>query len=138
MGVAHVKRYLLDTCALKWYVENNKRIKSIAEDIEYYQGDFAVSIETIKELVYLAQSGKFKFDFDFDEFAAFLSDKYINIIDFDMACLKVLFSLPFYKNHPDPTDRHIIATAIAKNRILVSGDAKFGVYTKNGLLCLEI
>ena len=133
-----MKRYLLDTCALMWYLGNEKRAKEISEDIEYYQGDFAVSIETIKEFVYLIQSGKVNIDYDFDGFTTFLSDKYINIIDFDVACLKVLFSLPFYKNHPDPTDRHIIATAIAKKRMLVSGDAKFGVYTKNGLLYLEI
>ena len=133
-----MKRYLLDTCVLTWYLDEHKRAKSITEDIEYFQGDFAVSIETVKEFVYLIQSGKIGLDYDFDEFTTFLSDKYINIIDFDMACLKVLFSLPFYKNHSDPTDRHIIATAIAKKRILVSGDAKFGVYTKNGLLYFEI
>ena len=133
-----MKRYLLDTCVLTWYFDEHKRVKSIAEDIEYFQGDFAVSIETVKEFVYLIQSGKIGLDYDFDEFTTFLSEKYINIIDFDMDSLRVLFSLPFYKNHPDPTDRHIIATAIAKNRILVSGDAKFGVYTKNGLLYLKI
>ena len=135
-----MKRYLLDTCALTWYLDDHKRAKDIAENIEYFQGDFAVSGEAIKELVYLVQSGKlkFSFDFDFDGFMALLNEKNIDIIYFDNACLKVLFSLPFYKNHPDPTDRHIIASAIAKNRILVSGDAKFGVYTKNGLLCLEI
>ena len=55
-----------------------------------------------------------------------------------MDSLKVLFTLPYYKKHSDPTDRHIIATAIAKKRILVSGDAKFVNYTKSGLLLLEI
>ena len=133
-----MKRYLLDTCALKWYLESNERIKSIAEDIEYYQGDFAVSIETVKEFVYLIQSEKINLDYDFDEFTALLTEKYIDIIYFDIFSLRVLFSLPFYKNHPDPTDRHIIATAIAQKRILISGDAKFGIYTKNGLLYLEI
>ena len=135
-----MKRYLLDTCALTWYFDEHKRAKDIAEDIEYYQGDFVTSVVTVKELVYLVQSGKlkFSFDFDFDGFMTLLKEKNIDVVYFDNACLKVLFSLPFYKNHPDPTDRHIIATAIAKKRILVSGDAKFGVYTKNGLLYLEI
>ena len=133
-----MKRYLLDTCALMWYLGNEKRAKEISEDIEYYQGDFAVSIEAVKEFVYLIQSGKVFIDYDFDRFTALLTEKYIDIIYFDNACLKVLFSLPFYINHPDPTDRHIIATAIATKRILVSGDAKFGNYTKNGLLLLEI
>ena len=133
-----MQRYLLDTCALKWYLGNDKRIQSIAEDIEYYQGDFAVSMESIKELVYLVQSGKVKLEFDIEDFTRFLKKGNIDIIDFNIDSLIVLFTLPFYKNHSDPTDRHIIATAIAKNRILVSGDAKFKTYTKDGLLFLEI
>jgi len=133
-----MKRYLLDTCVIKWYLENDTRIKSIAEDIEYYQGDYAVSIESIKELVYLVQSKKIKLDFDYEEFTKLLTKGYFDIIDFDIDSLKVLFSLPFYKNHSDPTDRHIISTAIAKKRILISGDVKFNKYRKNGLLFLEV
>lgn len=53
-----MKRYLLDTCVLIWLLENNPRIKDIVEDITYFQGDFAVSVESIKEYLYLTQSGK--------------------------------------------------------------------------------
>jgi len=56
----------------------------------------------------------------------------------NMDSLKVLFSLPYFKKHSDPTDRHIISTAIATKRILISGDIKFGLYTKNGLMLLEV
>ena len=41
-----MKRYLLDTCTLIWYLEDNKRVKDISEDIEYFYGDFAVSMES--------------------------------------------------------------------------------------------
>ncbi|MDR3047455.1 MAG: hypothetical protein LBU51_07590 [Bacteroidales bacterium] len=53
-------RYLFDTCALIWYLEDKKRIKPISDDVEYYQGDFAISIDSIKEFIYSVQSGKIK------------------------------------------------------------------------------
>ena len=133
-----IKRYLLDTCAIKWHLEANKRINSLAEDIEYYQGDFAVSMESIKELVYLIQSGKLKLEFDFATFMKALEKDNISIIDFSTDALKTLFSLPFYKDHPDPTDRHIIATAITQHRILISGDSMFEKYTDCGLKYMQI
>jgi PIN domain nuclease of toxin-antitoxin system len=77
-------------------------------------------------------------DIDFESLIKLLKNINIDIIDFNIDSLKVLFTLPFYKNHSDPTDRHIIATAIAKKRILVSGDVKFRFYTEDGLLFLEI
>ena len=133
-----MKRYLLDTCALKWYWDNDERIKPIAEDIEYYRGDFAVSMESLKEMAYLSQFKGMRFDVDFNQLIKALEKLNIAIIEFGMDSLNALLSLPAHKNHTDPTDRHIIATAIAKKRILVSGDAKFRSYTEHGLSFLEI
>lgn len=48
-----MKRYLLDTCVLIWLLNENERVKSLAEDINYYQGDYAISVESIKEFIYL-------------------------------------------------------------------------------------
>lgn len=133
-----MKRYLLDTCALIWYIDNNKRIKPIAEDIEYYQGDFAVSIESLKEFVYLMHSGKLKFEIDFKKLVSALEKGNISILPFHEHELKCLFKLPFFKEHPDPTDRQIIATAIATKRTLISGDSRFPLYNKAGLSYKEI
>jgi PIN domain nuclease of toxin-antitoxin system len=133
-----MRRYLLDTCTLIWFIEKDNRVKDIVEDIIYFQGDFAVSMDALKELAYLLHTKKLKIDIDFDSLIKLLKELSVDIIDFTIDCLKVLFSLPFYKNHTDPTDRHIIATAIAQKRILISGDEKFRNYKKNGLLFLEI
>ena len=133
-----MKRYLLDTCALAWYFVKNERMDTLGEDIEYYRGDFAISMDSVKELVYLLQYGKMQLGMDFKSLIELLISLNIGIIDFGMDCLNVLSSLPACKNHTDPTDRHIIATAIAKRRILISGDKKFGQYVKNGLTFLEI
>ena len=137
-GFMAIKRYLLDTCAIKWHLEANKRMKSVSEDMEYFQGDFAVSIESVKEFVYLIQSGKVKLELDFANFTKELEKYNIAIIEFNIEALKTLFSLPFYKDHPDPTDRHIIATAITQHRILISGDSMFEKYTDCGLKYMQI
>lgn len=60
-------RYLLVTCVLVWLLKEDDRVKELAEDINYYQGDYAVSIVSIAELLYLAQSGKLKIDISFNE-----------------------------------------------------------------------
>jgi len=133
-----LKRYLLDTCTLIWYLENNERTKSIAEDIEYYQGNFALSMESLKELTHLLQYKKMKLDIDFGSLIKLLKKLNIDVIEFDINALKVLFSLPAYKEHPNPIDRHIISTAIAQHRILISGDSMFEKYTDFGLVFMQI
>ena len=80
------------------------------------------------------QSGKLKTDITFDELMKGLSQKEIAVYGYDKNTLKELFSLPFFKSHPDPSDRVIIAQAIADNRILITGDCKFTNYPKLKLL----
>lgn len=131
-----MKRYLLDTCALIWYLEKNNRMEPISYDIEYYLCDCAVSVETIKELIYLIQSGKLKMDVSFSELTKILISKNITIYLVELSSLKILSELPFYKKHPDPSDRVIIAQAVAGNRTLVSGDMNFKLYPNLQLLAV--
>lgn len=123
-----MQRYLLDTCALIWVFQNNKRISGIAEDIEYFQGDYAISVDSVKELLYLYQSGKIRMDFAFEDVMNAIDSKGIAITPFEREELKVLSELPFHKTHTDPTDRSIIASAIANKRTLITGDLKFVNY----------
>ena len=133
-----MKRYLLNTYTLIWYIDDDKRIKQIKEDIEYYQGNFAVSVESLKELVYLVQSEKIKLDIDFEKLMKLLQKGSISILPFENHELQCLFKLPFFRENSDPTDRHIIATAIANNRMLISGDSRFPIYAKAGLHYMKI
>lgn len=131
-----MKRYLLDTCALIWFLTEDKRMESIAYDIDYYLCDCAVSIESIKELLYLIQSGKMEMDISFSELIKLLLSKHITIYLVKLDTLKVLSELPFFRKHPDPSDRVIIAHAISENRILVSGDMNFKFYPELQLLAV--
>jgi len=133
-----MKRYFIDTCVLKWLLENNKRIKKIAYDMQYYQGDFAVSMEVVKEFLYLLAFNKIKTDIDYDKLIKKLVLLGIEICTFEKKHLKYLSDMPTFKEHTDPIDRNIIAHAIADKRILISGDGNFSLYEKAGLKFLGI
>jgi PIN domain nuclease of toxin-antitoxin system len=133
-----MKRYSIDTCVLIWLLEGNKRVKDINYDIDYYQGDYVVSVEVLKEFVNLIASGKIQYDIDHDRLIKYLIDSNIEICSFEEKHLKQLFHLPYFEEHRDPTDRNIIAHAIADNRILISGDERFALYEGAGLKFLEI
>jgi len=133
-----MKRYFLDTCVLIWLIDGDKRVKNVAYDIKYYQGNFAVSIEVLKEFANLLASEKVKMAYDDKKLIAELASLGIEICNFDKKHLKSLFDLPYFKIHSDPTDRNIIAHAIADKRILISGDGNFALYEKAGLKFLEV
>jgi PIN domain nuclease of toxin-antitoxin system len=113
-------------------------LKDIIYNIEYYQGDFAVSIEVLKELSNLLSAGNVKINIDYKNVVNVLMNLRIEICSFEEKHLKQLFGLPYFEAHRDPTDRNIIAHAIADNRILISGDGNFSLYKSAGLKFLEI
>ena len=133
-----MKRYYIDTCVLIWLIDGHKRTKKVAHDIEYYQGDFAVSIEVLKEFLNLQAFDKIKTDIDYDKLIEKLSSLGIEICAFEKKHLKYLYDLPSFEQHTDQIDRNIIAHAIADKRILISGDGNFALYQKNGLQLLEV
>ena len=133
-----MKRYYIDTCVLIWLIDGYKRVKFIAHDIENYQGNFAVSMEVIKEFANLSAAGKLKTQFTHKQLVEKLASIGMEICNFEKKHLKYLFDLPYFKQHTDPTDRNIIAHAIADKRILISGDGNFALYENAGLKFLEI
>ena len=133
-----MKRFLLDTCVIIWYVSEDSRTTALAEDINYFQEDYAVSVETLAELLQLLQSGKLRLGASFEAIIKRLEELNICIVNFDTDVLHTLKVLPVLKHHADPTDRRIIATAIATRRTLISGDEKFSDYVAYGLSLLEI
>jgi len=133
-----MKRYFIDTCVLIWLIDDHKRIRNIAYDIEYYQGDFAVSVEVLQEFANLLAVGKIKIKFDYKKLIEKLKELGIEICAFEKKHLKYLYNLPYFTAHKDQNDRNIIAHAIADKRILISGDGNFSLYEKHGLQFFEI
>ena len=133
-----MKRYFIDTCTLIWLLEGKKRVEDVSYDIKYYQGNFAVSIEVLKEFANLLSSGKIKINYDYEKLIKELTDSGIEICYFEKPQLKHLFDLPYFPEHGDQNDRNIITHAIADKRILISGDKRFSLYEKHGLKFLEV
>lgn len=129
-----MKKYLLDTCALIWYLEGSKRVKSIAEKIEYYDGDFAISVESLREIIHKIQIGKLEIDIPFMELVDMLKERGISIMGIELNALNKLYNIPMYKGHKDPHDRLIISQAILYKRTLITGDEKFYQYDDLELL----
>lgn len=127
-------RYLLDTCVVIWFLEENPRIKDLIEDITYFQGDYGISIESLKEYLYLTQSGKLKTNVTYPMLLNTLRENGISIYPIEDGTLETLYKLPFFANHPDPSDRIIIAQSIYDNRTLISGDHNFMLYKDLKLL----
>ena len=130
-------RYLLDTCALIWLLQGHNHIKSFWEKHKDYYDDFAISIDSLKEILYKQAIHKLELQMTYKQMIKALESENLQICYFEKRDLDVLSDLPFFEKHKDPCDRHIIATAIAQKRVLVSGDLDFPLYEKHGLRLLQ-
>ena len=58
-----MRRYLLDTHIIVWFLTENKQLNSDVEyDITYFQYDYYVSIEALHEIITLQKVKKDKFE----------------------------------------------------------------------------
>ncbi|MDR1950961.1 MAG: hypothetical protein LBP96_01880, partial [Bacteroidales bacterium] len=74
------ERYLLDTQTVWWWFSRNKRLpKDLREDIDYCYSQYAVSFDSIRELVTLNQLGKIDLTFNIDDFFRDIEKTYIDL-----------------------------------------------------------
>jgi len=133
-----MKRYLIDTCVFIWILQEDKRIDDVYYDMQYYQGDFFISMESMTEMIHLIQSGKLKILTSYNVIFDLLNSLNLKVLEFDLRALNVLKELPFFKEHKDPTDRKIIAHSIANKCILISSDKNFPLYEPYGLKYINV
>ena len=120
-------RYLLDTCALIWLgmgggelSTNARRRITVASALQY-------SSISVWEIARLMKEGKVVIPNDAVGFVADLKEQYdvTAIPPTDDIMLRAA-QLPDF--HKDPADRIIIATALANDLTVVTGDGKFPQY----------
>lgn len=128
-----MKKYLLDTHALIWYLEGSNRIskksKNIIDDVE---NQCFVSIVSLWEIIIKKNIGKLSLKFDVEELISILTKNEINISQLTFDHLLVLNSLE--QLHKDPFDRIIISQAIGDNFIVITKDVNFQKYQKVNIL----
>ncbi|GAB3567424.1 type II toxin-antitoxin system VapC family toxin [Spirosoma luteolum] len=118
---------IIDTHILLWYAKGDERLAPALRDhIEQSQTPCFVSKASLWEITIKAALGKLDLGMAFDQFFDELPRQGFQLLDIDLADLRMLHRLPFY--HGDPFDRLIIAQAIARNVPIMSDDAKFGRY----------
>lgn len=121
-------RLLLDTHTLIWWVSNSRRIpRSTLREIADEENDIFVSAATAWELATKHRIGKLD---DAGRLVAGLPD-FIKEQDFEELSVTVddgvrAGMLPVH--HRDPFDRMLIAQALGRNLMLVSGEALFDRY----------
>ena len=133
-------RLYLDTNILVFLITNmrdeiSQRIWDLIND---YENILMTSYESVRELIYLYLAGKIpkvknRPSLRPSEVIACIKKMNIQIVPISEHHLQMYSELPFYDDHKDPSDRLIIAQAIADKVSLVSSDRKFNRYEKNGL-----
>jgi PIN domain nuclease of toxin-antitoxin system len=126
-------KYLLDTHALIWFLEGDKKFsKAAAAAFIEGHNDFFVSVASIWEIAIKISLGKLRLRLRVeDELRDFLREQGFLQMDIEFAHVASIASLPF--KHKDPFDRLLIAQALKEGMILISHDSIMDEYGVNRL-----
>jgi PIN domain nuclease of toxin-antitoxin system len=120
-------RYLLDTHAIIWYLEDAVNLPSaIRETIDNQGNDIFFSMVSFWEITIKVSLGKLKLKLPFDELLNKIKMHDFNVLQIEEKHLRELANLPFL--HRDPFDRLLISTAVAENLTIITADEEIYKY----------
>ncbi len=131
----------------RYIVDSNIVIYKANDDVEHISRDVKAIIEDtaniisvpskcVEELIYLQHSGRINvkpWKSPEDIYGYIIEELQYEIKYVDKGHLRALTRLPLFPDHKDPTDRIIIAQAIAERIPLISSDTEFPHYKRYGL-----
>ena len=122
-----MKKYLLDTHALLWFLEGNEKLsQTVSEIILHQPQNCFFSVASLWEITIKVSLNKLQMEYSLSELEKLLSKNRIEILPINFVHLKELVQLPFH--HKDPFDRLIISQAKTESLIVVSVDGFFSDY----------
>lgn len=123
-----MKRLLLDTCTLLWFLMNDPRLTAPAKvAIEDPINERRLSPISLLEIALKVRLGKLRLQRPFGSiFPSELTANDIRLLPLHPAHIEPLTILPLY--HRDPFDRLLAATALAEGFVVVSADTAFDAY----------
>ena len=120
-------RYLLDTHALIWHLEDDARLSTQAKSvIEDDQNEVIATIASFWEMAIKINLGKLTLKMSLVEMFETLEDMEIRVITIQASHVHIIETLPLH--HRDPFDRMIIAQADAEKCTIISIDHAFDAY----------
>ena len=120
-------RYILDTHAIIWYVEDSPELpKSIADIIDNPENDICISSVSLWEIALKASLGKLDLELPLEEFLLNIKSRDFTLFQIEDEYLCRLSSLAYI--HKDPFDRLIISTAIAEGITIITIDENIKKY----------
>ena len=136
-------RYLIDTHIFLWYAKEQENLsRNILALFADYENEFYVSSETLKELIVLwhkKSSIRRWWKSPLDLIRAIEDDYGFSILYLHKEHYETYARLERNEkqDHNDPSDHIIISQAICNRMPLISDDAKFPYYRKQGLDLIE-
>jgi PIN domain nuclease of toxin-antitoxin system len=132
-------KYLLDTHILIWTLTDNSKLSSAVRTILADEtNEFFFSMESVREMILKAKTGKLTLPADIDSLLFELQDEFgIRLLTVKPKHLRQLYALETPANHKDPFDHLLICQAIAEKLIMISADRNFPYYRIQGLQLVE-
>jgi PIN domain nuclease of toxin-antitoxin system len=121
-----MKRLLLDTHALIWFVSNDPNLPVSTRDKIESADDVFLSIASLWEMAIKLNIGKLALQGNFEDIEPQLNAAGITILPLTFADTVQFRYLPLH--HRDPFDRILVAQAINHSLVLVSRDVAFDAY----------
>ena len=119
-------KYLLDTHVVLWVAENSPLLSGKMKDaIMDMDSEKYVSLVSAWEVAIKLSTGKLRLSGGLPEYFRMIEG--LHILSIEKEHLLQISSLP--DHHKDPFDRLLIATAIAENMILITGDDNIHRYS---------
>ncbi len=121
--------YLVDTCALLWFLDDNPSLSLKARDVIGKSNTLYVSIVSLWEIAIKKTIGKLELEETVTEIADICDGYGIIILPVKIQYLERVQRLPMI--HGDPFDRLIMSTALEEGLLLITHDSNIRKYDIN-------
>ena len=120
-------KYLLDTHAVIWYLEESTELpKKITSIIDNPEMDICISTVSLWEIAIKIKLGKLDIKLTLRELLEYVKTRDFSIIHIEDEHLLALLDLQY--THKDPFDRLLISTAIAEDLTIITADENIQKY----------
>lgn len=124
-----MKRLLLDTHALLWFIEGDKQLSKTARiKIEDPKNEVYVSMTSFFEITIKLKLGKLILKKPLEEIYKDTLSVDIKVLPISEFHIFQYQNIPIFDDHKDPFDKLIVATAITEDLEIITVDEKFILY----------